>query len=294
MKMCIITDSTFYMDTDILQKYQIEQVPLSVGFDNVTYYENNDDPNMLKDIFRKIKLDKTLPKSSQPSSTNFTNMFAKKQAEGYERIILFCISSKLSGTYQNAVLSAKMFMEENDIIIDVFDTYSAGFGSVTIVREVLSYIDKNQTISNEVVQKIIDHMTMKAKVFFVVDDLNFLAYGGRISSRVASLGNIVGLKPVLTLDDGELKEFTKVRSKKRVYKVMLEEFEKEISENDDQYIVSATHVSNYGEAEKLLKISSNRLGERFIGMPLIELGPVIAIHVGTGITGYLFVPKFNE
>lgn len=292
MKTAILIDSTIVMTQEDKEKYNIFTVPLSINFNNVSYKESGDLKTMTEEILSKIEKDKVIPKTSQPSAVDFLDKYKEIKEKGFERVISLHISGKLSGTHQGSKVAADMFMEENEITIDVFDTINAAQCSVFVILDILKKINKNNEISNFQIQEIIDFYSTNSNALFMVDTLDYLSYGGRINSSVAALGNLFGIKPILQLKKGEIIEYSKARSQKKALKKIIEDLEKIIEENPTKkYYFSATHVLNEKDCNKLYNHFEKKLGARGEGYKPLSLSPVIGIHTGPGSVGVLLVEQ---
>ncbi|MGL5020516.1 MAG: DegV family protein [Mycoplasmatales bacterium] len=293
MKTAIVTDSTFYMDKQFIIDNNINIVQLSVNFTNATFKEDIDDVLTMDEIFKRIKDTKVLPSTSQPSTMAFLNKFDELIEQGYERILLFTLSSNLSGTYQNAVLSAREKMEVSDVKIEVYDSKNVAHGAVIMLNELIRYMDKvEKNIKSEKIEEIIDFYGKYAKIYLVVDSLNYLSYGGRISPTVAAAGNLFGIKPLLIIEEGIVKEHSKCRSTKKAYKSIIELFQKEYNDNPQDYYIYSAHTHNPKDAGKLTKYIADIAKDDAIVFPVISLGPVISMHSGPGTVGIVWAPKF--
>ncbi len=295
MKTAIICDSSCYMSNEYLDKYNIKTVPLTVNFENVTYKEVMNDEKTTNEIFKKIELNKIIPTTSQPSVTEFLKKFEEALKDGYERILVFTITCNLSGTIQGATNAANMFMEENNIKIEVFDTNSVGPGASIVILEVAKRLEKNKDTSKNKILEIIDFYQENVQIFLVVGKLDFLAYGGRISSSIAALGNLFEIKPLLCIDAGVFNEHGKYRSKKKAFLEIKKQYELYINKNKDaEYILLSAFTSSNKEVKKVAKMIEKSLDKPIKTIPSIPLGPVVAMHVGPDTVGIGFTKLFED
>lgn len=283
-KTAILIDSTFLMEREYIKENNIYTIPLNVNFHNATFKDGVDKENLLEEIFTKINKDKEIPKTSQPAVQDFLNIYENIKADGYERIISFYMTSKLSGTYQGAVNAANIYMEENKgIEIESYDSLNVSISTIA-VKDIINYYNITGHISKETIEEKLEYYKENTKVLLVVDSLEYLALGGRISSSVAAIGNLFGIKPLLEIKDGEILEYSKVRSEKKAYKKILEVFEEEVLKNKDKiFMIGSCHVLEYKKSKKMLnnmkKILENhqvKYEESFLD----SLGAVIATHLG--------------
>ena len=292
MKTAVLTDSTFYMSQEDITKYDVFQVPLFVSFDSIMYTENHKDKSAMKDIFSKIKKDKDLPKSSQPSSQGVLTKLKEIEALGYERILFFTLSSGISGTYQGALVATSMFNEESNVEVNVFDTQLVALCAVPIVVQICERIKNGEELPTQKIQDIINFSIRNNVNLFVVDDLNYLAYGGRISPSIAAFGNIVGIKPILHISDGKIVQYDKVRSTKKAYKKMMLSMVEFAEKVEGEFYFSTTHCFNPSDAKKISSATLDNFPDGVIQLSIEEMGPVISTHVGQGTLGMCVMAKY--
>lgn len=294
MKTGILLDSSFYMEESIFERYGFYYVSLMVNFEDTTYKEVSNKKEQIKEVFERVKTEKTLPKTSQPSAQDFMDKFEIMKNDGYDRIIVLTLSGKLSGTVQGATVAASMYKEEvGGVEIDVFDTVNvAQLASLTAI-EVAKAVNEDALISNEEIQKIVNHYSENSRIYLMVDTLDFLAYGGRISNTIAAIGNIFGVKPILEINEGEIREFTKTRSTKKAYAAILNELEKTFAEDEEFYLL-ATHTESEKEAKKILKLAKSARPSSIQPFDVMSLGSVIGIHVGPGTVAIGWAPKYKK
>lgn len=295
MKTAIVIDSSCYLTKEYVEKHNLFVVPLTINFENLSYREGVEDEETAKEIFDKIKAQKIIPTTSQPAGDEFLSCFENLKADGYERIIVLTITKNLSGTIQGATAMASMFMEENEgINIEVYDSKNVAHGSAIVVRELVYRLENDLDISKEKINEIIDFYEENIKIFLVVDSLDFLSYGGRISASVAALGNLFGIKPLLSIYGGVIDEHSKCRSKKKAFNEIVELFKNDVENNvDDEFIVTSAHALNAKEASKLLKIVENSTDREVEVLAPLALGPVISMHVGPESVGVGWSKKYK-
>lgn len=282
MKIAFVTDSTFYMEPDFIKKHNIHQVPLSVNFENVSYIENVENKNELKEIYDRIRKFKKLPTTSQPAITSFVDKYQQLVDEGYTRILVFTISSTLSGTFQGANLAIEMVENIGNTSIEVFDTRNVAHAATILLGEIVRYQKEvDPKLPHEDIKKMVDFYQKASKTYLVVDSLDYLSYGGRISPAIAAAGNLFGIKPLLKIEEGEFIEVAKCRSRKIAYKKIIELFEEDHSNGKKMYITGA-HARKEKELISLKSHIDKLKNEDDYDLGTSELGPVISVHVGPG------------
>lgn len=296
MKTCVVIDSTFYMPKADLLKYQFKIIPLTVNFDDVTYREVNDDGEQAKEVFKRIFNQKKLPTTSQPSGSEIEKVFVDAINEGYERIISLHISSQLSGTMQGVKIIAESVREQYPHIdIWVFDSMAAAQASSLPAIEIAKYINNNGTIEYDVVEDILDYFRFNLQEYFYVDNLDFLAFGGRIPASLASIGNLFGITPVLTLNElGGIEKYKTERSVKKAISDGLQQLADENFTSEDEIYLIGIHIENEAMANKLVKEALKQTKAKVVYKSISNFGIVIGNHLGPKAFGFGWVKRYKD
>lgn len=296
MKTCIVIDSTFYMDRRTFEKYDFRVVPLTVNFDEVTYREVRDNGEQAKEVFAKIYEQKKLPTTSQPAGSDTEAVFLQAIAEGYDKIISLHISGQLSGTAQGVKAIAEMVMEDNPgAEIHVYDTMAAAQASGLVAIQIAEIIEQDGDISTDEVEAIIEYHRKNFECFFFVDSLDFLAYGGRIPASLASVGNLFGITPVLSLND--LGAIEKVRTERTVKKGItraIEQLKKAGYTSEDELSIVGVHIGNESMANKLVKEAKKHTDAQINYAEVSNFGIVIGNHLGPKAFGFGWIKKYQR
>lgn len=296
MKTCIVLDSTFYMPTSELEAHKFKVVPLTVNFDDVTYREVNDNGEQAKEVFKRVFSQKKLPTTSQPSGSDVEKVYLDAINEGYERIISLHISSQLSGTVQGVKVIADAVSEEHpNVDILVFDSKAAAQASSLPAIEIAKYIEEHGTIEHDKVEEILDYFRFNLKEYFYVDNLDFLAFGGRIPASLASIGNLFGITPVLTLNElGGIEKYKTERSVKKAIGDGLKQLADENFTSEDEIYLIGIHIENEGMANKLVKEAMKNTEAKVVYKSISNFGIVIGNHLGPKAFGFGWVKKYNK
>ncbi len=278
----IVTDSTCYMPADIIARYDIRVVPLKVQFGEESYNEITGITN--QDFYQRLKTSRDFPTTSQPSPAEFQAAYQQilGRHPGAE-ILTITLSSKLSGTYNSAMVAAQ---QVDRAAITVFDSLSTALGlglMVIMAGEQAAAGSKLAPILTRLEQMRRDTMIVMA-----VDTLEYLKRGGRISPAAAFLGTLLNTKPLLAVVAGQVQPLDRVRTKQRALERLLQELERKLARPDQPVQVGVMHVSAEAEMEKMAAMVKERFNvTRFY---TAELGPVIGAHVGPGTLGVGLCP----
>ena len=202
-KIAILTDSASDITPDMIEGLDVTVIPIRLKIGENNY---KDGVNLSKkEFWHKLMTEKVVPKTAQPSPAEFRDYYEELFNKGYEKIISIHISSKMSGTQQVAKVAREMLKREKDIII--VDSKSVTFGQAYQVLEAAKMIKAGAKL-DDILTRLYE-IADKMKVYFAVSDLTYLEKGGRIGRASSVIGNLLKLRPVLKLEDGEVSLETK-------------------------------------------------------------------------------------
>ena len=287
-KIKIITDSGSDITWETAEKLGIRMLPISFTFDGETYYREGLD--MDKEEFYRILSDKNspVPKTAQVTPIQFLDAYNEEYDNGYDTLIVVTISSKGSGMYQNAVMTAREVMEERGGEIIVIDTlgYSCFYGGAVIhaAKMLAEGKDKDEIVS------YIKEATESMKAYFLVEDLLHLKKGGRINTATLVIANMLDIKPVLAIKEGLVVQDGKLRGSKRLMKKLVDKAK------TDGYDLTGKQIYVVNTAcQDMANELSEELSAAFsdVTFTKFRLGSVIGCHGGPGLVGFVFSEKFN-
>ena len=266
----IICDSMSDIPKEIIEKYGVEIIPLTVIFNGVEYMDGIDITH--SQFYKMLRESESMPKTSQITYAQFKEVFEKYKDE---EVLYISGSSRASGTYQSAVL-AKNDGYDN---VYIFDTYNLSMVSGLFVIKACEMREKGYSI-----EEILNHLnSLKGTedVIVSVDTLEYLKKGGRISSTKAMLGNLLNVKPILHVEDGLVAQKSQVRGKKQMYSTLV----KGIGEKFDNNLEDRTVVIGFGDNEEDFEIVKNKFMEEYKVKDLycVNIGCAICSHIGPGV-----------
>ena len=269
----IICDSISDLPIEIIEKYNIDIVPLTVIFDNKEYLAG--ETLTTKEFYKILRDTDIMPKTSQATYVQFKSAF-EKYDENTE-IIYIAGSSTASGTYQSSML-AKNDGHDN---VSIFDTQNLSIGSALFVIKACEMVENGCSIEEIILS--LEKLKNDVEVVFSVDTLEYLKMGGRISSTKAALGNLLSIKPILEVKDGLVVQKSQVRGKKQIYftlaKTIVEKFGKDLK--------SRTIIIGCGDNIKDLEIMKESLEKEaeISNVYFVNIGCVVCSHSGPGVMG---------
>ena len=284
MRIAIVTDSTAYLNEQEYKEENIHFVPLSCIFGKKVYKEEID--MTTDEFFEKVREAEQLPTSSQPTVGDFTALYESLQ-DDYDAIISIHLSSRISGTFQNALSVAKSIQ---GISVHPVDSGLAGAGLAFQVKEAARMAKLGKSV-NDIIERM-EELKSETEIYFVVDDLTNLIKGGRLSKTAGGVATLLKIKPVLTMRAGEIIPFDKIRTKKKAVRKMESVFEESVK--NSHFPIQATVVHAYCEEEARQFMAS--LEEKYptVRFNFSFLGPVVGVHTGEGAIGMSWTKDYSR
>ncbi len=276
MKTRIIVDSTSDLMPEIRE--QVHVVPLTLRFGEEEFIDGVNIDH--KTFYEKLVETDVFPSTSQAVPSAFEVEYDKARKAG-ESAVVITLASKLSGTYQSAVLAAEDY--EN---IYVVDSASVAIGGGILVELALRYLAEGMS-AKEIAERL-DEEKKKIVVVALVDTLEYLKKGGRISKTVAFAGSVLNIKPVISLTDGVINILGKARGSKMGNNLLMQEIEKAGGVDFDKPVL----LGYTGLSDALLQkyiVDSKAIWEK--GLTRVRyttIGSTIGTHVGPGAVAVAF------
>ena len=275
MSIRIIIDSTTDIPEQVL--HQVEVVPLTVSFGDEEYLDGIDLSR--GDFYRKLEAGQILPKTSQPSPEAFAEVFQRIHEAGDEGVFI-SVASALSGTCQSAAIAAADYPE-----ISVVDSQNVAVGTGILAEYALQLISRGIT-REELTQKL-EKKREDICLIAMLDTLEYLKRGGRISKTAALAGGILNIKPVITVKEGEILILGKARGAKKANNLLVELAEK----NGVDYSLPIL-LGYAGTSDELLQNyihDSRKLWEGHVeNLEYAQICSVVGTHTGPGAVAAAF------
>lgn len=279
--MRILTDSACDLPLAYLQQHEVTFFSLRVELDGQDYADITD--IQAPSIYEALRLGKE-PKTSQVSPDAFYETFEQMAKHGEEGVYI-AFSSALSGTYATAVMMYEQVKESYpQFTLHIIDSKSASLGQGLVVQEAVRVKESGATLD-----ELVAHITAfapRVEHIFVVDDLQHLARGGRISKSTAFVGGLLNIKPILEISkEGKIESLDKARGQKRAIKQMVS-YMKERGVNLQQQTIGLLHCAD----DELLQELKSAIEAEFQPKGFVEsnVGAVISSHVGLGTFAVFF------
>ena len=271
MSVRIILDSTANFGKDLEDRFTI--VPLTVNFGEESYADGVEIDN--DTFYKKLVTSSVMPTTSQPTPDAFDRVFKEITDAGDEAVVI-TISSKLSGTYQSATIAAADYEGK----VFVVDGYTVAIGTGALGEYALNLADSGKSARE--IAEIIEKDKENIRVYAVVDTLEYLKKGGRVSAAVAFAGGLLNFKPVIAIAEGVVQSLTKGRGNKQANSLMNKEVE-----NSGAIDFSKPFVIGYTGSDSTLMqeyIADNLdvWGGDAEKIHTAQLGSVVGTHAGPG------------
>ena len=279
MKTRIIVDST----ADLMPEYKsrVSVVPLTVHFGEEEYIDGVTIDH--KTFYEKLIESDVLPSTSQATPDAFMKEFEKAKTAG-EAAVVITLASKFSGTYQSAMIAAAEYED-----IYVVDSASAAMGSGILVEMAFRLLDEGK--SAEEIAAILEEEKKKIVIVALVDTLEYLKKGGRVSKTVAFAGTVLNIKPVLSVVDGEINMLGKARGSKMGNNLLVQEIDKAGGIDFSKPVLLGYSGISDALLQKYIEDSRYIWEGNLKEVRYTTVGSVIGTHAGPGAVVVAFFKK---
>ena len=274
----IIIDSAADISKSEAESLGIEMIPVIISFGDKDYYDGEN--LTATEFYEKLASSSVVPKTAQVNPFRWEEAFARHIESGDE-VLVITMSSKLSGTYQSACQASEKFNGK----VRVIDSLNACAGERLLCEYAISLVKQGLSL-NEIAYKL-EENKKRIRVLAVIGTLEYLKKGGRISAVAAFAGEILSLKPLIAVIDGEVK----VTGKAMGFRKGLALLNKQIDDTkgiDFSMPISAIYSGETENLEKFIQ-TSQRIWDNVSGeIPKSQLGATIGTHIGPGVAGISF------
>ncbi len=283
MKIRIIIDSASDLSPSFCKDVTV--LPIAVAFGDRQYLDGVNLSH--REFFEKLIEENTLPVTSQINPSQFADAFSVAVQSG-ETVVAITMSSKLSGTFQNAVMAAQEFPGK----VWVVDSENASLGEAILARRAIQLMSVG--LDAEEIAKRLDKEKKDIRLIALLDTLEYLKRGGRLSAQAAFIGGVLSIKPVIAIQEGEVKVLGKARGSRNGNNLLTKEI-RGTSGIDFQrpFLLAYSGLSD----ELLWKYisDSRQLWEgQAAELPVTTIGGAIGTHAGPGAVGVAFFQKGTE
>lgn len=276
-KVNIIVDSTADITEDVKERLTV--VPLTLRFGDEEYIEGV--TIQKKEFYQKLIESDVLPKTSQASPADFEDVFEKIVAAG-ESAVVITLSSKLSGTWQSAMIAAKEYEDS----VYVVDSRNVAIGAAILAKLALRLVDEGMG-AREIAERL-EKEREKICLIAMLDTLEYLKKGGRISAAAAFAGGVLSIKPVVCIRDGEIVILGKARGSKQGNNLLVSEIRKTGGIDFTKPILLGYTGLDDTLLQKYIEDSKALWEEGISSLETTMIGSVIGTHAGPGAVAVAF------
>lgn len=276
----ILTDSA----SDIINpsRKELTVIPLTVLFGDESFRDGVDLTH--KEFYERLIESDTLPTTSQANPAQFEELF-REAVEAGDEVVAVLLSSKLSGTCQSALIGAADFEDK----VHIVDSENVALGEKILVERALELLDEG--LSAAEIKERLDEEKKDIHMIALLDTLEYLKKGGRVSGAAAAIGGALSIKPVIAIEDGEVAMLGKARGSKNGNNLLRKEIEKTAGVDFDRpYTLGYTGL-NDDMLQKYVKDSHAMWNEHTDELPVTSVGGTIGTHAGPGAIAVAFFAK---
>lgn len=297
----IISDGSCDLPPQLVQEKNVTVVPFYVSFDEV-HYEKEIEEIGIRDFYQKmVEEPKIYPKSSMPSTQDYIDAFLPFVKQEIP-IICICITTKFSGSMQSAMNARDMILEDYPkaritVIDATINTVLQGLYVLEAVRMRDSGAGYEETVNR------LEEIKSTGRIFFTVGNMEYLQHGGRIGKVAGIAGSILGIKPIITLKQGEIFPSGIARSRRKSMEKTIDlilNYLEEMKEPIDHFSIAVGYGYDYEESVTYRDMVLNVLKEKYglQELPIYQIGATIGVHtgpypLGLGIVRKSIIPMGN-
>ena len=295
---CIVSDGSCDLPEEVIQEKELDIVHFLVSFDGNVYQKEGVEIELDELYQTMIDNPKQYLKTAAPSPEDFYQVFRKRAEEGQD-IICVCISTKLSSSVQSAQIASQMLAEEYpDIQVVVLDSLCCTLMQGAYVLELCRLRDQGCSLAQAV--ETMERLTKTGRILFTVGDLEYLQHGGRIGKVTSIAGTLLDMKPLITLQDGEIHSSGIKRGRRKSLDGtidLLVSYLKEYNCTPEDCTILIGYSYDYEEGLRFQAATAKRLKEVFgttKPLPLSRIGATIGVHAGPTSIGYGVIKRSDR
>ncbi|MDT2599773.1 DegV family protein [Enterococcus hulanensis] len=271
MKLAIVTDSTAYLNERMRNHKDLFIIPIPVIIDGEPFEEGVDIG--YEEFYRKLKSSKDFPKTSQPVLGEVYELYRSIKEQGYDTVISIHLSEGISG-FVRTLTAIKDDIEGLQLI--PYDSKITSVPMGYMVERALEMSEQGKSL--EEILTAVDQIRDTTNAYIIVDDLDNLVRGGRLTNGAAIIGGLLKIKPILTFEDGKIVLAEKIRSLKKALQRTEEIIEERHQENQNELRIYVIHGNN----PELAQQEYDKLRQKYpdATIDVGTFGPVIGTHLG--------------
>lgn len=275
----LIADSSSDIDLDLASQLQVDIIPFPITFGSEEYLDRQ--TLTVENFYNKLQTVTELPKTSQITPFQFIERF-RPYVEAGDEVVMLLLSSELSGTYQSAQTAVNMLQTDR---VHLVNTYNAALGHHLLLQIAIRMRDDGYTAKRMADE--LNALAKRVRLIACMKTMKYLQMGGRVSPAVAKIGGILGITPIITLQDGKVEVVGKVRGHKGALNWMQQQMDRVPA--DAQYPVVFSHSVNLEGRDAMVAALDSCLPD--CDYIYCDLGSTIGTHIGPGAIGFAYIEK---
>lgn len=277
----VVTDSSADISQAEAKQLGIIVMPLTINFENESLRDGID--IMPDEFYQRLVSCKQIPSTSQASPAAYEELFEQARKDG-DTIILMPISRKISGSYNCALMVKQQGNYDNVYVIDTLAT-------VSYLR--IMVLEANRLKDSMPIDKLIEHLESlrkRIKLYGMVDTLEYLHKGGRVSRTSAAIGTLLNIKPIVSVIDGEVKVVAKPISAKKGIDYLVDK--KRTAQIDTNYPIVCGYAGTSERCQQMIdKMFDTQEDKDYYTKHMQYVSPIVGVHTGPGVAVVVFVAK---
>lgn len=285
----LMSDTACDLSDELIEKHHITLIPFYLSFNQTDYVKEKVELS-IADFYQRMREEKIFPKTSLPSIDDYYRAFEDCAKVG-KSIICVTISGCFSGSYNSAVNARELILENYpDTSIEIINSLTATGNQGLLVLEIARMIENGLPFTQIV--KLANDLRSQSRIYFYVDTLDYLEHGGRIGKASALLGNMLNVKPVLCVVDGEIQPVAKVRGKKKAMAKLIELSAEYTANQQQNFNYAICHGDSLTDAETLKNLFNSQMSVR-MSEDYALIGTTIGVYTGPSVAGIAMMPKYE-
>lgn len=292
----IISDGSCDLGTERTKRLDIGIIPYYISFDGQRFYKEIEEMDVRSFYTHMVKYPKVFPTTSLPSIQDYVDAFMPLAAEG-KHIICLCLTAKFSGSYNSARNAADIVREKYPgVRIAVVDTTLATALQGLLVMEAAKMRDAGVPF-DRALEKI-EQMKVTGRIFFSVGSMDYLIHGGRVGKVKGLAATTLGIKPMITLQNGEIYPEGLTRSRKKAFERINEQARRyflDMNENPDEYVFATGYGYDHEECVQFKDqlVASMKDYSHIEDIEIYQIGATIGVHTGPYPLGMGLLKRFE-
>lgn len=286
-KTAIIVDSTGGLSQKYLNLPNVFQLNLGIHFGEDDVFVDSSADEAAKRFYQRLGEIDEIPKTSLPEMGDMIAVYQQLIEEEYEEVFVITLSSKLSGTYNILSLVGNEFSDQ--IKTRMIDTKGTSYVLEEMVKTILEM--RENGYNNDTIEKMLFKQIENSAIYCLINELDYLVKGGRLSGTSAALGNILRIVPLIQfMDDGTVEVVGKIRTRKRAYKQLTSYIDEALA----KYPAGIQLIVAHGDASEEAESFMDMIKEQYPNIGEIRAGfltPVLGVHGGPGALGMGYVAR---